>query len=137
MKKLVNLVVMFAMLLNGGLFLVQSVSAQAETDIITDINENNQYIDQTGLKNTDLRSTVANIIRTIMGLLGIVAVVIILIGGFYWMTAGGAEERVETGKKWIFSGIIGLAIILSAYALSTFVINTLSSAINSSDTATP
>ena len=81
-----------------------------------------------GLGSTDIRTTVASIIRVAMGLLGIVAVVIVLIGGFKWMTAGGNEEQVGEAKKWIFSGIIGLAIILSAYALANFVISSLWSA---------
>lgn len=81
-----------------------------------------------GLGSTDVRSTIASIIRVAMGLLGIVAVVIILVGGFKWMTAGGNEDQVGEAKKWIFSGIIGLAIILSAYALASFVITQLSSA---------
>lgn len=81
-----------------------------------------------GLGSTDVRNTIAAIIRVAMGLLGIVAVVIILVGGFKWMTAGGNEDQVGEAKKWIFSGIIGLAIILSAYALASFVITQLSSA---------
>ena len=80
---------------------------------------------KTGLGSTDIRVTIASIIKVAMGLLGIVAVAIILIGGFTWMTAGGNEEKVGEAKKWIFAGIIGLAIILSAYALATFVINSL------------
>lgn len=80
---------------------------------------------ETGLGQTDIRVTVARIIRVAMGLLGIVAVVIILIGGFTWMTAGGNEEKVGEAKKWIFAGIIGLAIILSAYAIASFVITQL------------
>lgn len=83
------------------------------------------YAADTGLASRDVRSTIAGIIRAAMGLLGIVAVVIILIGGFTWMTAGGNEEKVGEAKKWIFSGVIGLAIILSAYALASFVINQL------------
>lgn len=79
----------------------------------------------TGLGTSDIRVTIARIIRVAMGLLGIVAVVIILIGGFTWMTAGGNEEKVGEAKKWIFAGIIGLAIILSAYAIASFVINNL------------
>jgi hypothetical protein len=79
----------------------------------------------TGLGNKDIRVTIASIIKTAMGLLGIVAVVIILIGGFKWMTAGGSEDGAAEAKKWIFSGVIGLAIILSAYALATYVINSL------------
>lgn len=63
-----------------------------------------------------------------MSLLGIVAVVIVLIGGFTWMTAGGDEEKVGTAKKYIYSGVIGLAIILSAYAIANFVITQLVSA---------
>lgn len=87
-----------------------------------------EYGTELGLGTRDIRTTIASIIRTAMGLLGIVAVVIILIGGFTWMTAGGNDEKVGEAKKWIFSGIIGLAIILSAYALATFVINQLVSA---------
>ena len=87
-----------------------------------------QYGSATGLGSQDVRTTIARIIRTAMGLLGIVAVVIILFGGFKWMTAGGNDEQTGEARKWIFSGIIGLAIILSAYALATYVINSLVSA---------
>lgn len=99
------------------------VAAQGERLTPTDLGI--EYGAQTGLGSEDVRNTVARIIRVAMGLLGIVAVVIILIGGFKWMTAGGNEEAVGEAKKWIFAGVIGLAIILSAYALATFIINQL------------
>lgn len=73
----------------------------------------------------DIRTTVARIINVAMGLLGIVAVVIILAGGFMWMTAGGNEDKVGEAKKLIFAGIIGLAIILSAFAIANFVVTSL------------
>ena len=79
----------------------------------------------TGLGDKDIRVTVGNIINVALGLLGIVAVVIILIGGFEWMTAGGNEEKTGEAKKRIVAGVIGLAIILSAYAIASFVINSL------------
>src|SRR3989339_1035773 len=66
----------------------------------------------TGLGTRDVRATIASIINVALGLLGIVAVVIILAGGFRWMTAGGNEENVEKAKKLIIAGVIGLAIIL-------------------------
>ncbi len=84
-----------------------------------------EYPASTGLGSTDVRTTVAKIIRVTMGLLGIVAVVLILYGGLKWMLAAGNEEAVEQAKKTIFAGIIGLAIILSAYAIASFVINQL------------
>jgi len=64
-----------------------------------------------------------------LSLLGIVAVVIILIGGFKWMTAGGNQDEVDKAKKLITNGIIGLAIILAAFAISKFVIESLVSAV--------
>lgn len=84
-----------------------------------------QYGTATGLGTRDVRQTVAQIINVALGLLGIVAVVIIVAGGFIWMTSGGNEEKVDKARDMIFMGIIGLAIILSAYAIAQFVISQL------------
>lgn len=86
------------------------------------------YGTATGLGQKDVRETIARIINVALGLLGIVAVVIILVGGFEWMTAGGNEEKTGEAKKRITAGVIGLAIILSAYAIATFVIKSLTTA---------
>lgn len=79
----------------------------------------------TGLGNKDLRTTIGSIINVALGFLGVVAVVIVLIGGFKYMVAGGNTEKATEARKWIISGIIGLAIILSAYAITSFVIGKL------------
>ncbi|MFH1789902.1 MAG: hypothetical protein ABH832_02430 [bacterium] len=99
--------------------------ASAAINYVTSNSLGVTYAEAAGLGNRDIRETVASIIRVALGLLGIIAVVIILIGGFTWMTAGGNEEQVGKAKKWIFSGVIGLAIILSAYALASWVIKEL------------
>lgn len=78
----------------------------------------------------DITVTVAKIVRQFLGLLGIVAVVIVLIGGFEWMTAGGNEENVGKAKKRIMQGVIGLALILSAFAVAQFVVTALSKAVS-------
>lgn len=80
------------------------------------------YATAIGLGTQDVRTTVSNVIRAFMGLLGIVAVIIILLGGFKWMTAAGNEEKVSEAKKLIISGIIGLVIIMMAYAIAQFVV---------------
>ena len=84
--------------------------------------------DEIELGGRDIRSTAATIINVAMGLLGIIAVVIILIGGFKWMTAGGNEENVAGAKKMIIQGVIGLAIILASWAIARFVLESLVSA---------
>ena len=116
---------MFAVLATMAMMSPAVVMATSHTPDLVPGDLGIQYGEATGLGNKDVRTTVASIIKTAMGLLGIVAVVIILIGGFKWMTAGGSEDGAAEAKKWIFSGIIGLAIILSAYALATYVINSL------------
>ena len=78
-----------------------------------------------GTGTADIRLTIANIIRTAMSLLGISAVLIILYGGFKWMTAAGNEDNVTKAKQIITAGIIGLIIILTAYAIASFVISSL------------
>ena len=93
------------------------------------------YGEATGLGQQDVRTTISRIINVALGLLGIVAVVIILIGGFEWMMAGGNEEKVGEAKKRILAGVIGLAIILSSYALAKFVLFKLYEATTAKDYA--
>lgn len=78
-----------------------------------------------GVSSSNLTVTVARIIRSFLGLLGIVAVVIVVIGGFEWMTAGGNEEKVGQAKKRILQGTIGLALILSSFAIAQFIVSAL------------
>ena len=83
------------------------------------------YATSIGLGSADVRSTISKIIGVFLGLLGIIAVVIVLMGGFTWMTAGGNEEKVTKAKDMIIAGVIGLAIILAAYAIAGFAIQSL------------
>jgi len=87
--------------------------------------DENTIQNEIGLGNKDPRLMAATILNVVMGFLGIVAVIIILIGGFKWMTAGGAEDKVEEARKLIMAGIIGLIIILTSFAIAKFVINNL------------
>jgi len=104
-----------------GMILAPALPATAADDMF-----GISYGSDTGLGDQDVRTTISSIIRVALGLLGIVAVVIVLWGGFVWMIAGGNEERAGEARKIIFSGIIGLAIVLSAYAIASFVLNQLS-----------
>jgi hypothetical protein len=83
---------------------------------------------ETGLGDEDFDKTVGSLINVALGLLGVIAIVIVLAGGFLWMVAGGNEEKVSKAKRLLIAGVIGLAIILSAYAISSFVLSSLISA---------
>jgi len=83
-----------------------------------------------GLGNADPRDAAVSLIKVIMTFLGIIAVVVILLGGFKWLTAAGSEDKIAEARKLIVAGIIGLIIILSAWAITTFVINQMANVVN-------
>ena len=131
-KKIMSLA---AILLAVNFIFSFSVLALAanDVDVLWGGQEQKNYIkDNSGLPSesnlNDPRQVAARVIRIILGFLGILAVVIILFAGFKWMTSGGSEDKVGEAKKMLAAGIIGLVIILSAYALANFVISQLYSA---------
>ena len=77
--------------------------------------------DRAGIGNDDPRYIAANLINVVLGFLGIISVVLIIYAGFKWMTAAGNDEQVASAKKLLVWAVIGLVIILSAYALAAFV----------------
>ena len=82
------------------------------------------------LTSTDPRIVIGRIINMALGFLGVIAVGIVLLGGFKWMTAGGNEEKTGEAKQLLGAGVIGLVIILASWAIANFVINSLNSAVN-------
>jgi len=89
------------------------------------------YVDtELNLATADPRTAVIGLIALIMTFLGIIAVVMVLYGGFVWLTAAGNEENVSRAKKIITAAIIGLVIILAAYLIINFVEENVSNALN-------
>lgn len=70
-----------------------------------------------------LENIVSTVIETFLGLLGIIFVVLMVLGGYTWMTAGGDESKIESAKKRITRAIIGLIIVVGAYSITYFVFN--------------
>ena len=91
----------------------------------TDVGLGDDFAKSSGLGTKTLNETVGSLIKSILSVIGLIAICLIIFGGFKWMTSGGSEEKVDEAKKLLYSGIIGLVIILSAYALTTFVLGTL------------
>ena len=64
---------------------------------------------------------VSKVIQAFLGLLGIIFIILMLYGGYQWMTARGNEEQVNKAKETIQRAVIGLVIVLSAYAITYFI----------------
>ncbi len=65
---------------------------------------------------------IGTIIQTVLQFLGVIFLGLVIYGGIKWMTASGNEEDVKTAKKIITNAVIGLIIVVMAYAISAFVI---------------
>ena len=72
-------------------------------------------------KNKDIPTLIGTIVGTILSLLGVIFSVLIIYGGFIWMLAGGNEQNVEKAKNILTQAIIGLVIVLMAYAITSFI----------------
>ncbi len=65
---------------------------------------------------------IGRIIKAVLGIVGSIALLMFIYGGFMWMTAAGEAKRVEKGKQTLTWATIGLATIFFAYAATSFVI---------------
>lgn len=126
-----KLFVVAMMLVVSAVFIAPAFAGSDDTDIfgIEKVQK-----DMT-LGKQEFETTITSLINVLLGLLGVVAVVIILIAGFKWMTAGGNDDKVSEARKMLFAGIIGLAIILSAWAIARFVLIQLGQATGATDSA--
>lgn len=81
---------------------------------------------QLGSKSPEL--VVANIVNWALGVLALIAVILVLAGGFLWMTAAGNEEKIERAKKLLTAAVVGLVIILAAWGITIYALNILTTA---------
>lgn len=82
-------------------------------------------IDNSSVFSYSLTNGIGVAVYALLSLMGVVFLVLIIYAGITWMTAEGDEAKVEKAKKILTQAIIGLIIILAAYAISLFVINAL------------
>lgn len=81
-----------------------------------------------GYETGDLNNLYAlaqTVISAFLAIIGVLLLAYLLYGGYYWMTARGEEEKVTKAKDTITRAIIGIIIIVGAYAISIFVMSNL------------
>lgn len=127
MQKLKNLIVgaaLVAMPFTAAIAVpfAHAVSASDLTAGITSVN------DKAGLGNSDLKDTIGLLISALLSILGIIFLLLIIYAGFTWMTAQGDSKKVTKAKDIMITAVVGLIILLSAYAISTFVLEQLAGA---------
>lgn len=78
---------------------------------------------QAGLNtNRSVPEIIGGLIQAALGFVGVIFLVLMLYAGFLWMTARGNNEQVTKAKDLITGAIIGIVIVASAYAITSFVV---------------
>ena len=76
-----------------------------------------------GISETTISSIAGTAVSVFLSILGIIFIVLMLYGGYLWMMARGNEEQLTKAKELIQAAVIGLIIIVAAYAISFFIFN--------------
>jgi len=77
-----------------------------------------------GSYNTDLSftATLGSIVSLVLSIIGIIFIIFIIYAGYLWMTAFGNDTKLEKSKEILKQSIIGLIVVIAAYAISYFIV---------------
>ncbi len=82
------------------------------------------YVGGTGVfQNRDLMSTLTIIINVVVGVVGFIAVAMIVMGGISFATSQGDASKVAKARNTILYGVVGLVVALLAFAIVNFVLS--------------
>ncbi|MFA5050808.1 MAG: hypothetical protein WC499_01710 [Patescibacteria group bacterium] len=100
-----------------------NVLAEQEPDSLQLLNQTGK---QANLKsNTDLPSAMGRIVKIILNFSGLILAILLIAGGVMWMISGGDEKKITQAKALMLSAVVGLVIIVLSYAITIFIINSL------------
>lgn len=112
---------LFFFLLNLALFSPLVVSAQGLKNASGQLGT---AAKRAGTEGTgDLDSVVGSGIRTALTLVGLIFLILMVYAGFLWMTARGDDAKIDKAKDIVSASLIGLIIVMGAYAITTLVIS--------------
>ncbi|MFA5211606.1 MAG: hypothetical protein WC414_03890 [Patescibacteria group bacterium] len=84
----------------------------------------NKVAKEAGVENqSDVSFIAGNLLNAILGMTGIIFLGLMVYAGILWMTARGDEGQIEKSKNIIIACVIGLMILVSAYAITYFIMS--------------
>lgn len=95
-------------------FMFSTVPAMAQ--LISPTDQPGRLAEATGGQGS-FRDLLLTFLNFFLGFLGIVAVIMVIYGGILYVTAAGEQENIDKGKKIIMYAVVGIVIILLAFAL--------------------
>ncbi|MFP4514825.1 MAG: Mbov_0395 family pilin-like conjugal transfer protein [Parcubacteria group bacterium] len=123
-KKLLSAIILLTFLVIPSFLMTQTnvVSASSLWDAQVGIEDVGQKAYGETDSPQDIRITVMKIVNVVLQFLAVIFLVLIIISGYQWMTAGGNEEQIKKAKKNLSNAVIGLLIILASWSISYFIL---------------
>ncbi len=90
-------------------------------DLLEQVGSERESAPYQTVNETSLAEILGTVVSAFLGLLGVIFIVLIIYAGYNWMTAEGEEEKVKKAKDTIRQAIIGLVLIIAAYAIWAFI----------------
>lgn len=69
----------------------------------------------------DIPKLIGELLSTVLGFTGTLFFILVVWSGLLWMTAGGSQENIKKAQDILKAAVVGLIIVLSAYAITKFV----------------
>ena len=76
-------------------------------------------------KETSLAAIIGKVVGVALSFVGVIFLILIIYAGFTWMLARGNEAETKKAKDLMYDAVLGLIIIMAAYAITSFVGNQL------------
>ena len=76
-----------------------------------------------GSASTSVDNTISLVLNLFSAIVGIIAVIMIIIGGVKYVTSGGSSEKTTSAKDTIFFAIVGLIVVALAQIIVKFVLH--------------
>lgn len=122
MKKMIVFVAITAMIMTAGLISISS-SAFKKEEVFRGIDTNTTNSD-IGAKGGQLSDSdpLKRALNTAFTWAGIIAVILIMVSGLFYVLAGGDSSKIGRAKNMLMYTIIGLIIIVMSGAIVSFVV---------------
>ena len=68
-----------------------------------------------------LSGALGSLVGSVLAFLGIIFLLLMIVGGLKWMTSGGDSKKVDVARGYLQAAVIGLIIVMSAYAITAHI----------------
>lgn len=116
-KKTIKQFLVVSSLMIAGLLLINAIGINLAMAQAIDPQDSPAIINQLSGGQTGLRGIVLTIINFFLTFLGLLAVVMVIYGGFLYVSSGGNDESTGKAKKILLYAVVGIIIIIASFAL--------------------